>query len=299
MSNVDSQSSAEGGIIVQVLGEISNTNQPWRKFAQTFFLAEQQNGYFVLNDIFRYLKEDEHDDEESGQSATSSSLPASSHIPDYSSVSNGIDVQSSRSETFGIPASSPQLPSVPAVPKSPEVARIPDPPAQVKVPIPPPEKVQDPPKVNGFHAEESQPETTAPVEEPKAAAVKAEPVADPEEPKSAAKEEEKSLPAVQEPASPALAKETPKAVPNLSAAPIVEPASQPTPSTSGSTAPSVTSESTSAPTNPPSVSTAPTASPIAGPSSSSSGSAPASAPAVAPKPAAPGMIRMYCAYHLS
>lgn len=58
VSNVDSQSSAEGGIIVQVLGEMSNQGQRWRKFAQTFFLAEQPTGYFVLNDIFRYLKED-------------------------------------------------------------------------------------------------------------------------------------------------------------------------------------------------------------------------------------------------
>jgi hypothetical protein len=58
ISNVDSQSSAEGGIIVQVIGEMSNAGGPWRKFAQTFFLAEQPNGYFVLNDICRYLKEE-------------------------------------------------------------------------------------------------------------------------------------------------------------------------------------------------------------------------------------------------
>lgn len=58
MSNLDSQSSAAGGIVIQVLGEMSNNNGPWRKFAQTFFLAEQPNGYYVLNDIFRYLKDD-------------------------------------------------------------------------------------------------------------------------------------------------------------------------------------------------------------------------------------------------
>ena len=64
MSNVDSQASAAGGIIIQVLGEMSNNAGPWRKFAQTFFLAEQPNGYFVLNDIFRYLKEDDEVEEE-------------------------------------------------------------------------------------------------------------------------------------------------------------------------------------------------------------------------------------------
>ncbi|KAJ9477335.1 Nuclear transport factor 2 [Pseudozyma hubeiensis] len=59
VSNVDTQSSASGGILVQVLGELSNNGGAWRKFAQTFFLAEQPNGYYVLNDIFRYLKDEE------------------------------------------------------------------------------------------------------------------------------------------------------------------------------------------------------------------------------------------------
>ncbi|GAA5964522.1 hypothetical protein JCM3765_005221 [Sporobolomyces pararoseus] len=68
ISNVDSQSSAEHGIIVQVIGEMSNSNGPWRKFAQTFFLAEQPNGYFVLNDICRYIKEE--GDEEIPSSST-------------------------------------------------------------------------------------------------------------------------------------------------------------------------------------------------------------------------------------
>ncbi|KAI0090305.1 hypothetical protein BDY19DRAFT_939486 [Irpex rosettiformis] len=61
--SVDAQSSAQGGIIIQVIGEMSNKGDPWRKFVQTFFLAEQPNGYFVLNDIFRFLKEDAVDDE--------------------------------------------------------------------------------------------------------------------------------------------------------------------------------------------------------------------------------------------
>ena len=58
VSNVDSQASLSGGIIVQVLGEMSNKGSASHKFAQTFFLAEQPNGYYVLNDIFRFLKED-------------------------------------------------------------------------------------------------------------------------------------------------------------------------------------------------------------------------------------------------
>ncbi|KAI7829604.1 hypothetical protein BC939DRAFT_441212 [Gamsiella multidivaricata] len=58
VSNVDSQSSLNGGIMVQVLGEMSNKGGPSQKFVQTFFLAEQPKGYYVLNDIFRYLKDD-------------------------------------------------------------------------------------------------------------------------------------------------------------------------------------------------------------------------------------------------
>lgn len=49
---------------MQVVGEMSNRNGPWRKFAQTFFLAQQQSGYFVLNDIFRYLRNDDEVDED-------------------------------------------------------------------------------------------------------------------------------------------------------------------------------------------------------------------------------------------
>ncbi|KAH7078912.1 NTF2 and RRM domain-containing protein [Paraphoma chrysanthemicola] len=63
VTNVDSQGS-DSNIVIQVIGEISNKGQPHKRFAQTFVLAEQTNGYFVLNDIFRYLAEEPEDDEE-------------------------------------------------------------------------------------------------------------------------------------------------------------------------------------------------------------------------------------------
>jgi hypothetical protein len=50
--------SLDGGIIIQVLGEMCNRGCASQKFAQTFFLAEQPSGYYVLNDIFRFLKDD-------------------------------------------------------------------------------------------------------------------------------------------------------------------------------------------------------------------------------------------------
>ncbi|KAI6040955.1 hypothetical protein EDC04DRAFT_2673611 [Pisolithus marmoratus] len=77
--SVDAQSSANGGIIIQVIGEMSNHGDPWKKFVQTFFLAEQPNGYFVLNDIFRFLKEESTEDDASEtDAATLVEQPSSS-----------------------------------------------------------------------------------------------------------------------------------------------------------------------------------------------------------------------------
>lgn len=58
ITQVDSQASANNGILIQVLGEMSNQSGPSQKFSQTFFLATQTNGYYVLNDIFRFLKDE-------------------------------------------------------------------------------------------------------------------------------------------------------------------------------------------------------------------------------------------------
>ncbi|KAI5370396.1 Putative Ras GTPase-activating protein-binding protein [Septoria linicola] len=62
VTNVDSQAS-DSNIVIQVIGELSNRGQPHKKFTQTFVLATQTNGYFVLNDIFRYLVEEEDEAE--------------------------------------------------------------------------------------------------------------------------------------------------------------------------------------------------------------------------------------------
>lgn len=48
---------------------MSNHGDPWRKFVQTFFLAEQPNGYFVLNDIFRFLKEETVESDDASETA--------------------------------------------------------------------------------------------------------------------------------------------------------------------------------------------------------------------------------------
>ncbi|KAH7409415.1 hypothetical protein BKA64DRAFT_396975 [Cadophora sp. MPI-SDFR-AT-0126] len=57
VSNVDSQASYDN-IVIQVIGETSNKSAELKKFVQTFVLAQQPTGYFVLNDIFRYINEE-------------------------------------------------------------------------------------------------------------------------------------------------------------------------------------------------------------------------------------------------
>ncbi|KJZ72895.1 hypothetical protein HIM_07658 [Hirsutella minnesotensis 3608] len=64
ISNVDSQASFDN-IVIQVIGETSNKAAEPRKFVQTFVLAQQPSGYFVLNDILRYIKEE--GEEETGE----------------------------------------------------------------------------------------------------------------------------------------------------------------------------------------------------------------------------------------
>ncbi|WJX10832.1 hypothetical protein P8452_01509 [Trifolium repens] len=47
-----------GGVIVMVSGSVQSKDNHRRKFMQTFFLAPQEKGYFVLNDIFHFVEED-------------------------------------------------------------------------------------------------------------------------------------------------------------------------------------------------------------------------------------------------
>lgn len=61
LSNVDSQASYDS-IVVQVIGEISHLSAEPKKFVQSFVLAQQSNGYFVLNDIFRLINDDVEED---------------------------------------------------------------------------------------------------------------------------------------------------------------------------------------------------------------------------------------------
>ncbi|KAK2658217.1 hypothetical protein Ddye_004750 [Dipteronia dyeriana] len=58
---VDAQGSYCSGVIVPVIGFLTEKDNVKRKFAQSFFLAPQEKGFFVLNDVFRYV--DDHKDQ--------------------------------------------------------------------------------------------------------------------------------------------------------------------------------------------------------------------------------------------
>lgn len=56
IKSVRSQESFNGGVQVLVTGMLVGEENTARTFAQTFFLAPQDKGYFVLNDIFEYVE---------------------------------------------------------------------------------------------------------------------------------------------------------------------------------------------------------------------------------------------------
>ena len=55
IKTADAQQSFGEGVIVLVTGYLTGKDNFRKKFVQSFFLAPQEKGYFVLNDVFRYV----------------------------------------------------------------------------------------------------------------------------------------------------------------------------------------------------------------------------------------------------
>nr|XP_043621557.1 nuclear transport factor 2 isoform X2 [Erigeron canadensis] len=53
---VDSQESLNGGVYVLVTGYMTGKDNSVQNFTQAFFLAPQEKGYYVLNDILRFME---------------------------------------------------------------------------------------------------------------------------------------------------------------------------------------------------------------------------------------------------
>lgn len=93
----DAQFSYKDGVVVLVTGCLTGKDNVRRKFTQSFFLAPQDNGYFVLNDVFRYMDEREslmvetiavNDVNENSPVAPLTPEPESTHVLDHPKLNN-------------------------------------------------------------------------------------------------------------------------------------------------------------------------------------------------------------------
>ncbi len=76
-----------GGVLVMVSGLVKTREfSGRRKYVQTFFLAPQEKGYFVLNDIFQFFDDDgriyQHQSPIPSESKYDMQLNASSPLPE-------------------------------------------------------------------------------------------------------------------------------------------------------------------------------------------------------------------------
>ncbi|CAL1357648.1 unnamed protein product [Linum trigynum] len=95
----DAQKSYKDGVTVLVTGCLTDKDNVRRKFAQSFFLAPQDNGYFVLNDVFRFVEDNEPLDNISVNSIDNTLAvpsvpdPEPSHVPEPSAPDPSTSVE--------------------------------------------------------------------------------------------------------------------------------------------------------------------------------------------------------------
>eukprot|EP00761_Pharyngomonas_kirbyi_P008648 gb/GECH01008660.1/.p1 GENE.gb/GECH01008660.1/~~gb/GECH01008660.1/.p1 ORF type:complete len:406 (+),score=111.25 gb/GECH01008660.1/:1-1218(+) len=100
LSVVDCQKSQDGSVVVVVQGYLSNKGSAPRRFTQTFVLAVQPKGYYVYNDVFRYLSNEIPLSAYAGRGAGGSSTEVSNTDANGSSNNEHFEVDST-SATVG------------------------------------------------------------------------------------------------------------------------------------------------------------------------------------------------------
>jgi len=144
--HVDAHATLGDGVVVQVMGELSNSGRPMRRFMQTFVLAPEgsaANKFYVHNDIFRYEEElfndseaelgdseEEEGEEEPVETQTSpepQEAPASAAYYEHAPVSNGVE---EAQEEAVVPEAEPEVPPEPEVSQEPAAAAEPAPEAE-------------------------------------------------------------------------------------------------------------------------------------------------------------------------
>lgn len=78
----DAQDSMKDGVILLVTGFLTGVDNMRRRFTQTFFLAPQHIGYFVLNDVLRYMDENDPLDANTISLNEIDDIPSASLTPD-------------------------------------------------------------------------------------------------------------------------------------------------------------------------------------------------------------------------
>ncbi|KAK4846418.1 hypothetical protein QYF36_016964 [Acer negundo] len=93
ITTVDAQESYNGGVLVLVTGYLTGKDNVRQKFTQSFFLAPQDKGYFVLNDVFRYVDDANHGNQTSTNNVEAPITPdqdvspvEENHVPDQTDV---------------------------------------------------------------------------------------------------------------------------------------------------------------------------------------------------------------------
>ena len=86
IKTVDAQESSEGGVNVLVTGHLTGKDNFVHDFTQSFFLAPQDKGYFVLNDMFRYMDKPKHTESTPDQSADVAKEPQPEKIEENGEV---------------------------------------------------------------------------------------------------------------------------------------------------------------------------------------------------------------------
>ncbi|KAD5317391.1 hypothetical protein E3N88_17337 [Mikania micrantha] len=100
--SVDAQHSLDGGVNVLVTGYLTGNNNISQSFVQSFLLAPQEKGYFVLNDMFRYIENANHNEEGNAPSedvlypANSEQAPEIVSVPE-NNISEEADVSTENS----------------------------------------------------------------------------------------------------------------------------------------------------------------------------------------------------------
>ncbi|KAJ2829013.1 hypothetical protein IWW50_001085 [Coemansia erecta] len=164
VTTVDILPSINGSIIVQVLGKVAKGTQPFRRFAQTFFLAEQPSGYYLHNDILRYLNDDIEDSEPVAAitTATTEAAPAAEPVKEAAKPTEPVaPKKDEKVEVAEAPKPTAAEVAKPVAEKKPEAAAKPAPAAESK-PRAPKEKPAAPAAAPAEAAKTEQP-AAAPV----------------------------------------------------------------------------------------------------------------------------------------